>query len=200
MPSTTLQMTVNKPMQAVIKYVNVWPNDTTKNSGKGYGASLNLKGTFDGTPDASVYPKGFLNRNIQALVDAGVIEDGNYPHDPAERYSIPVVTSDVTLLLEQNAGEKYPTFKVLSDLDRAREGDKVAKPTNGNGAAPKASAPKAEAYESPGRLPNEDFRELVLRYRECAAAANEAWGKDTSDQALVAAAATLFIERNRKNV
>jgi hypothetical protein len=155
-------MTVNKPMQAVIKYVNVWPNDTTKNSGKGYGASLNLKGTFDGTPDASVYPKGFLNRNIQALVDAGVIEDGNYPHDPAERYSIPVVTSDVTLILEQNAGEKYPSFKVLANLDRAREGDPAPK-TNG-------APPKAEPYESPRRLPNEEptgFSEILKQYDEC---------------------------------
>jgi hypothetical protein len=94
------------------------------------------------------------------------------------------------------AASNKPGGKPFWNLDKARNGDAVKT----NGAAPKASAPKAEAYESPGRLPNEDFRELVLRYRECAAAANEAWGKDTSDQALVAAAATLFIERNRKNV
>lgn len=42
---------------------------------------------------------------------------------------------------------------------------------------------------------------LVVKYKQCVAAACEAWGEnDSSSEALVAAAATLFIARNQKSI
>lgn len=107
---TTLQMAPNVPITMTIKYVDVWPNDTSKNNGKGYGPSLALRGTVDGQ-DCRVYPKGFLDRNLQRLMQADVIELGSYATDPEAKYSIPVNDGeDIQLELEQPAGEKYPAF------------------------------------------------------------------------------------------
>lgn len=103
-------MAPNKPITMTIKYVDVWPNDTSKNEGKGYGASLALRGTVDGE-DVRVYPKGFVDRNIQKLMQADVIELGQYDADPEAKYSIPVNDGeDIQLELEQPAGERYPAF------------------------------------------------------------------------------------------
>lgn len=103
-------MAPNVPITMTIKYVDVWPNDTTKNNGKGYGPSLSLRGTVNGQ-DCRVYPKGFLDRNLQRLMQANVIELGAYATDPEVKYSIPVLNGeDIQLELEQPAGEKYPAF------------------------------------------------------------------------------------------
>lgn len=107
---TTLPMAPNVPITMTIKYIDVWPNDTTKNNGKGYGPSLSLRGTVNGQ-DCRVYPKGFLDRNLQRLMQANVIEMGAYATDPEAKYSIPVLDGDeIQLVLEQPAGEKYPAF------------------------------------------------------------------------------------------
>lgn len=93
-----------------IRFVDIFPNDTTKNNGKGYGPSLSLRGTVNGQ-DCRVYPKGFLDRNLQRLMQANVIELGAYATDPEVKYSIPVLDGeDIQLELEQPAGEKYPAF------------------------------------------------------------------------------------------
>lgn len=103
-------MAPNVPITMTIKYVDVWPNDKSKNNGKGYGPSLALRGTVDGQ-DCRVYPKGFLDRNLQRLMQADVIELGSYATDPEAKYSIPVNDGeDIQLELEQPAGEKYPAF------------------------------------------------------------------------------------------
>lgn len=103
-------MAPNVPITMTIKYIDVWPNDTTKNNGKGYGPSLSLRGTVSGQ-DSRVYPKGFLDRNLQRLMQANVIELGAYATDPEVKYSIPVLDGEeIQLELEQPAGEKYPAF------------------------------------------------------------------------------------------
>jgi hypothetical protein len=108
------------------------------------------------------------------------------------------------------AANKNPAFPPYWNLDRAREGDKVAKPTNGNGAA-KATAPKAPAvpYSSPGLLPGENpkFDDLINSYGECLVAANseiapvlKKAGYEVTAETLTSVAATLFIQRTRANV
>src|SRR4051812_17946537 len=110
----TLQLTVNVPVDMDIKYIDVWPNDPSKDTknGKGFGASVALKGEVDGE-SVRVYPKGFVNRTIEKLVNFGVIEDGHYEHDPAEHYSIPVKSGRVRIINAQPQGEKYPNFDIL---------------------------------------------------------------------------------------
>lgn len=108
MPATVAKYTpmVNVPFAMQLKYIDVWPNDTTKNSGKGYGPSLALRGDIGGA-DSRVYPKGFCDANIDAMVNAGVIGVDDYDYDPTEKYSIPVKNGDIIITLSQPAGEKY---------------------------------------------------------------------------------------------
>lgn len=194
----TKALTVNVPLRTKIKYIDVWPNDPSKNNGKGYGASLSLK---DEAGDR-IYPKGFLDRNLETLRAAGVISSGDvYDDNPAEKYSIPVLHGDVEIYMEQPAGEKYARFAV--------------KVIGGNGKPPIASALPQNA---PKHVPGDeddgymasltgdvdnsgiDFDALKSRYKECVDYVQIAWGKDTSDVALVAAAATLFIARNQQRI
>jgi hypothetical protein len=106
------------------------------------------------------------------------------------------------------AANKNPAFPPYWNLDKARNGDVVAKP---NGAAPKATAPKAPAppYSSPGLLPGENpkFDDLINSYGECLAAANseiapvlKKAGYEVTAETLTSVAATLFIQRTRANV
>lgn len=98
--------TVNVPFQMQLKYIDVWPNDPSKNNGRGYGPSLALRGDINGV-DSRVYPKGFCDANIDAMVNAGIIAADTYDYDPAEKYSIKVKNGDITITLSQPAGEKY---------------------------------------------------------------------------------------------
>lgn len=105
MAVTTYKPTINVPFAMRIKWVDVFPNDPAKN----YGPSLALRGDINGE-DCRVYPKGFLDANLGAMVNAGIIEApsvGDFDYEPAEKYSIPVVQGAVTITLSQPAGEKY---------------------------------------------------------------------------------------------
>lgn len=116
---TTLKMTVNVPVDLQLKYIDVWPNDPDKDpAGKGYGASVALKGTVNGE-EYRIYPKGFVNKTIEKLVNAGVIEDGHYQHDPAEKYSIPVKQGNIRIVNAQPAGERYANFDIQAVNGRA---------------------------------------------------------------------------------
>jgi hypothetical protein len=106
------------------------------------------------------------------------------------------------------AASNKPGGKPFWNLDKARNGDVVAKP---NGAAPKTSAPKAPAvpYSSPGLLPGENplFDELINKYGECLAAANseiapvlKKAGYEVTADTLTSVAATLFINRTRAGI
>lgn len=193
-------MVPNVPVSMRVKFVDVYANDTSKNNGKGYGSQVAVKGEIGGET-FTIYLKGFTNENVGQLVDAGVIAPNHYPHDPAEKYNIPVVGKDaVTLCLEQLAGMKYPKMRITG----ANGSTSVPSPRS---TAPVASAmtPVKPAYvqQDVGRLPGEEnpFDEMVEKYAECVSAANSSWGINTiKDEALVAAAATLFIERNRKGI
>lgn len=107
---TTYKPTINVPFHMTLKYVDVWPNDPSKDPrGKGYGASLALRGDINGE-DCRVYPKGFLDANLNAMVNAGIIaapESGDFDYDPAEKYSVKVRHADIVVTLSQPAGEKY---------------------------------------------------------------------------------------------
>lgn len=81
--------------------------------------------------------------------------------------------------------------------------DDVRKSANGNGAAKSPPAKPVSNYETPLRLPGEavgGFDGLVEKYRECVQAASNIYGDNINDQALVAAAATLLIQREKSGV
>lgn len=97
-----------------IKYVDVWPNDMSKNNGKGYGAAVSLRGIVDGE-DVRVYPRGFVDRTLRTLIGADVIELGEYDDDPESKYAIDVLDGKkVQIMLDHPAGEKYSTFTALN--------------------------------------------------------------------------------------
>lgn len=136
--------TVNVPFAMKIKYVDVWPNNTEQNDGKGYGASLSLRGDIDGA-DAKFYPKGFLDANLIGMANAGIIAGdaaAGSNLDPAEKYSIPVVNGDVTITLSQPAGERY-----------AKTVFATAK--SGNGKPPAQATPATPSRNIGGPLPGE---------------------------------------------
>jgi hypothetical protein len=103
------------------------------------------------------------------------------------------------------AASNRPGGKPFWNLDRAREGDVVAKP-NGK---PPVSKPAAVPYSSPGLLPGENprFDDLINSYGECLAAANseiapvlKKAGYEVTSDTLTSVAATLFIQRTRAGV
>lgn len=186
----TKALAVNVPTRTKIRYIDVYPNDTSKNGGKGYGASLSLK---DEAGDR-IYPKGFLDRNLETLRAAGVIASEVYDDNPTEKYSIPVLHGEVELCMEQPAGERYPKFTVKTIG------------TNGNGKPPvsrevpdvtddKAYADALAQADGPTQ-----WDELYEKYRQCAEAAQQIWGTDVDGQSIVAATATLFISRMNKGI
>ena len=126
MSTTTYKMTVNVPVDMKLEHIDVWPNDPSKNEGKGYGASLALTGQIKGQP-SRIYPKGFLNKNIEKLVASEVIEDGHYELDPAEHYSIPAMEGHITVVNSQPAGERYANFDILEVIRAGNGKPPVAK-------------------------------------------------------------------------
>lgn len=73
--------------------------------------------------------------------------------------------------------------------------------------------PNPNAKEVPGAIEDSAYADSLVsdrtethwermarQYKECAAVAMAAWGNDTQADALVAAAATLFIQRSQKGV
>lgn len=124
--------TVNVPFVMQLKYIDLWPNDTTKNKGKGYGPSLALRGDIGGV-DSRVYPKGFADANIDAMVNAGIIAAIDYDYDPTERYSIDVKDGDITITLSQPAGEKYAKTVFSLTAQRSMVAPPPRKPNNVKG-------------------------------------------------------------------
>jgi len=211
----TIALAPNVPIQMQVKWVDVWANDPTKNDGKGYGASLSLKGIVDGET-VKLYPKGKLWAVLKALKAGGVIDPaGQYDEEPAEKYSIPVQTADVTLVLEQLAGQRYPEFRAVPVNGRPTA-PQTAKPVSGG-------APK-EAHSIGGPLPWETEEPAATPTPVGAAASGDAWETmrqrylDCVDVAIVACkainaadipvdgaavssmAATLFIRRSERGV
>lgn len=102
------------------------------------------------------------------------------------------------------AANSKPGAKPYWNLDKAREGDVVKK--NGNG---KPAAKQVSDYETPIKLPGEDeaFDNIINRYGECLVTAQreivptlKKGGYEVTTADLLAATATIFIERNKKNV
>lgn len=150
--TSTLQLTVNEPIEMEVLYIDVWPNDPSKDlkNHKGFGASVALKGLVAGE-EVRVYPKGFANKTIEKLVKFDVIEDGHYEHDPAEHYSIPVKTANVRLGNMLPKGERYVNFDILA----------VYGPV-----APPATLPKAANPKSPPSFANKPEADLPPYLRD----------------------------------
>ena len=127
----TVKLAPNVPLQMQIRFIDVWPNDPSKDpNGVGYGASLSLKGLINGE-EGKCYPKGKLWAVLKALKAGGVIDPaGQYDEEPAEKYSIPVQTADVSLVLEQLAGQRYPEFRAVPVNGRPTARCRSARPVH----------------------------------------------------------------------
>jgi hypothetical protein len=155
--SSKLAMVPNVPERFTIKYIDVYPGKVK--DGKTFSAQVRLKGTHNGA-DAVCYMNGAVWAAVKALVAGGVIDPGQYNEDPQEAYSIPVVTEDVILLREQQAGQKYPEW--------------VIRPADGSAPAPRpaatAPAPNAKQPHTSGGfiagLDDADERQFVNRVTE----------------------------------
>lgn len=130
--------TVNVAFAMKLRYIDVWPNNTEKNGGKGYGSQVAIRGEIDGV-DQRVYLKGFTDANIDGMVNAGIIAATDYNYDPAEKYSIPVKSGDITVTASQPAGEKHAKMKFAL-----------------NGPAAQATQAATPAPTQGKRLPGED--------------------------------------------
>lgn len=140
MSGPIVKMAPNVPVAMKIRFVDVWPNDPSKDpKGKGYGSQVSVKGEVGGERDTLIYLKGLTSVAIGQLESAGVIARSNYMHDPGAKYSIPVMSGDVTMVLDQPADERYPKLKITA---------------NGNG----KPAKKNEKQEglNVGKLPSDD--------------------------------------------
>lgn len=196
---TTIKLAPNVPFRMTVRYVDVWPNDTTKNAGKGYGPSLCLTGANPAGEAVRFYPPGKLPVALAALTLGGVIAPGQYSLDPAQKYNIPVQRGDVEIVLEQGPGDKYAEIAVNGHRGDSPNG---TPPTQ---AVPQAAAPASQkqpvSYGGP--VPGLDAPEAVspldaatdrlgrcLRNAQALATAHGI----TEQRAVVAIAATLYIE------
>lgn len=213
---TKVTLAPNIPIRMQVRYVDVFENDLTKNGGKGYGASVRLKGTVNGE-DAVCYPKGAAWAVLKALQAGGVVAPGEYDDDPAEKYSIPVANGDATLVLEHLPGDKYSNFKATAAGHGAPA---PAPPTNGKAPVSIGGPLPYEATlapTGPSTLPLDDtparppaqptFAAMAAQYAECFTVAlqHAQEAQKIADVAidlagLSAIAATLFIQRTQRGV
>lgn len=109
------------------------------------------------------------------------------------------------------AANKNPAFPPYWNIDRTSAGQKQAQQKllpNENGDEDyldeyldqQRAGHHQETGAPPAAQAVSQFAVLVKKYKECVAAANDAWGDDTSDEALVAACATLFIQRCQQKI
>lgn len=202
-PQNKVDLLTNVPIRMSIKYIDVFPNDTSKNQGKGYGASMRFKGTIDGA-DAVLYPRGAVWAAVKALKAAGVIAESEYDEDPSEKYSIAVRHSDVELCMKQNAGERYASFTVTTV--GAATPVTTSRPHNTQGAhipgIDDSPFPPKETGAPPQIGTDGPWNAMLEFYERCLTRANSYCqaNRIVDQQAIVAMTATLFIEANKRGL
>lgn len=164
-----LNTDLNVPLVVRVRYVTVYPNDPTKNNGKGYGSSVAMSGTalINGEwVEASWYAKGKTWAALRALKDAGVIPDYDKAwDDPAERVTVPVVADQkaVTMCYEKKHGDQYATFKVTPGGSASGPAP-TTKPKTDHALGEIPGDP-LESYQ-PAHSPKDDANALVKTYRD----------------------------------
>ena len=160
-----LTMDLNIPVTMRVKWCTVWPNDLSKNSGKGYGSSVNLTGTafVDGAwVDASLYAKGKTWQVLKALQSAGVITDNQKEwDDPAEKVTVPV-NADAgarVFVYQKKHGDTYANF-FATDPDGTPP---VAAPKKQENAVGDLPGDPASAYRS--ETSEQKANTVVQKYR-----------------------------------
>ena len=198
-----LKLLVNIPVEASLSGAYY-----AKSKTEGYSDQVKLrgrwKGQFVGTTvewaDGDVYLNLAVVRDL--LAD-GIIEqlpeadrDGN----PAYK----VLRPDVTVQREQSEGGKTFTRIVATGAAPAPKAPVAPRPVpttvkhQAAGPGMPASVPMPQAVAV--AEPPDHWAELSARYAKCAAIASATWEDKVTDAGLVAAAATLFIEANRRNL
>ena len=201
----TIKLQTNIPIVGVLKYV-----DYSKSRVEGWQDQLCLKGTWDGHGEGRVYlPVWLADKMIeQNIVD----EDGQDRYEnPAYRVTY---AGRVQILREEHGTKKVTTILPLGDVGPITA--KSAPTAAGAESPPPAASPRralADGRDRDGRpvavpasVPpsSDEWAALSRNYHRACDIASRAWsnaeGVVVSADHLVAAAATVFIEANKRGL
>jgi hypothetical protein len=199
--STTIKLLTNVPLIGVLNYV-----DFSKSKTEGWSDQIALKGHFDGHGEGRVYLSDWL---AKPMIENGIIEAAGTDRDGNQAYKV-LYKGRVQILREENGPKKYTTILPL---------DQAATPAAGAVSPPPAASPRTAAPAatgtgggSPQAVPasgpastkeDGEWASLHRNYRRAIAVAIRAWGENQlplEGEVLVAAAATVFIEANKRGL
>ena len=183
----TLKLQTNIPVYGVVKYMDYYPAKMV--DGKEYGAQIALKGTWEGTGEAAIYLPHFLANDI---VGAGLAHsDGEKVFQgqtiPQFRWSH---SGRVQVLKAEDGRIKRTTVLAVDATGAVPAQAPVHRPT----------PTVKDATPSYGSVPGDPWSEIERQYERARRTACRVWGDNYDPQALVAAAATVFIEANKRGI
>lgn len=224
MASPKIRLETNIPFLGTIKYCDFYDEKPNPNEpGKMMSAQWGLKGSFvrcnpDGTRDlldGVVYLDTYqLSADpVQlGLAAPNGLRDGKPQFKWLHAGQIQLVKREEgrkRIIQIARVGEAPTTMATVPPV-QSLGAPFTPRPTNGNLHIPAAVAPAAQTTGTPGTVvthpaPQDEWAALEARYARCCGIATRVWNvqkaglldADFSDQALVAAAATLFIEANK---
>lgn len=183
--SSTIKLKTNIPLIGVVQYA-----DYAKTKNPEYSDQIKLKGNFDGHGEASVYlplpvASALIKDNLAR--GNGTDRDGN----PAYQW---LHKGKVQILKSEDGQKKFTTVTPLEkngsppiqqgDAHEGEHDDNV-----GDGTVP-----------PPDKLARKRWADLYETYKACVDMARKAWPQDTPPDVLHAAAATLLIAADKRNL
>lgn len=192
MPSATIKLATNIPLIGTVKYMDFYPGK--EKDGTKYAAQIALKGTWDEKGDGTVY--------LAAPVAYGILKDGFAHEDGKKSFQgaeVPQFKWDYqgkVRVLKSEDGLKRHTTVTAADgpVDAATGGPPRKVEFNRPPILP-GSTP------SPAPATDERWTELGRNYAKAVEIAAQTWqGGNLDSQAIVAAAATVFIEANKRGL
>lgn len=192
--SVTIKLQTNVPLVGVLQYV-----DFAKSKTEGWADQICLKGHFDGHGEGRVYLSDWL---AKPMLENGLIETNGLDRDGNQAYKV-LYKGRVQILREENGPKKFTTILPL-DASTPAAGAVSPPPATSPGRAP-AESPRSNSVAAPVSGPpspdSEPWRALAAQYKRAAGIAIRTWAETINDeQALVAAAATVFIEANKRGL
>ena len=192
----TIKLQTNIPLVGTLKYADHKPSTT-----EGWADQIRLKGQFDGKGEGYVYIGAWM---ADKLVKQGIIEvTSPGDEESGESPSYRVIYKDkVQILREEEGTKKITTILPLGAAPTAAgaESRPAASPSKGSAIPVSATAVPASV---PPLQDGEPWKALARSYKKAVEVASWAWGGDEvtlNDEAIVAAAATVFIEANKRGL
>jgi hypothetical protein len=202
-----LDFKTNIPVVGTVKYLDYYPEREVKGrDGKTFMASaqVRLKGTFDGT-DGEIYLPAFL---AEHMIRDGLAQDAG-ERDGKQQFKW-LEAGPVEILRAENGAKKITTVRALN----GKATDAAPTATGAVSPPPAASPSKGTAIPvsataAPSAVPHtqdDGWDALARQYTRAVDVAGQAWKTmaastvDWSAEAMVAAAATVFIEANKRGL